>query len=59
MAISIDKDLCENSGTCLAMCPEDVFEESPGGSIEIIKPGACTDCWICVDNCASSAVSLD
>lgn len=58
MAIRIDKDLCENSGTCFAVCPEDVFEEKPSG-IEVLNAGACTDCWICVDNCAASAVTLD
>ena len=58
MALRIDADLCENSGTCFAMYPEDVFEETPRG-IEIANARACTDCWICVDNCASAAISLD
>lgn len=58
MAIRIDYDNCENSGACIKVCPEDVFVEEPG-KIVVAKPRACTDCWICVENCSSGAVELD
>ena len=58
MGISIDKDTCENSGVCLQVCPEDVFAEEDG-HIVVINPRNCTNCWICVENCASGAIEID
>lgn len=56
--VIIDRDLCENTGCCEAVCPEDVFEES-GGQVTVGHPDKCTSCWICVDNCVSGAVEVD
>ncbi len=58
MALSIDYDLCEASGVCAMVCPEEVFEHLTGRTT-IVKPEACTYCWICAENCASGAISLD
>ncbi len=58
MAISIDYDLCESTGVCVAVCPEDVFEQQDGRTA-IVNPLACTSCWICVENCVSGAIQLD
>jgi NAD-dependent dihydropyrimidine dehydrogenase PreA subunit len=57
VAIRIDYDLCENSGACTMVCPEDVIEEV-GGHPTIARPEACTECWICVENCSSGAIDL-
>ena len=57
MSISIDRDLCENTGCCESLCPEDVFEKE-NGKTTVVKPTACTECWICVDNCVANAVEL-
>ena len=58
MGVTIDTDLCENTGVCVQVCPEDVFEAS-GTRTLVSRPQACTYCWICVDNCVSGAVELD
>lgn len=58
MGIRIDGDTCEQSGACIQVCPEDVFEEDLG-RVRVLNPQKCTECWLCVDNCSSGAVELD
>lgn len=58
MIVRIDYDVCESTGVCAQVCPEDVFEHD-GGRTHVVKPEACTNCWICVDNCVSGAVEID
>lgn len=58
MPIQIDADLCERSGACSMVCPENVLEYE-NGKTSIIDARACTSCWICVDNCVSGAIELD
>jgi NAD-dependent dihydropyrimidine dehydrogenase PreA subunit len=58
MAITIDQDLCEGAGTCAVVCPEDVLEFKDGRPI-ILNNMACTNCYICVENCASGAIEVD
>ena len=55
--VKIDYDLCEAAGTCEMVCPEDVLEHKDGFT-RVIDGQACTECWICVDNCASQAISV-
>ncbi len=56
--ISIDHDICEGSGVCAMVCPEDVIDFQANKPV-LVKPQACTSCWICVENCASGAIELD
>ncbi len=58
MKVLIDPDLCENSGCCATVCPESVFE-LVDGRINVINAPACTNCWICVDNCVAGAIAVD
>ena len=58
MGINIDIELCEASGVCEQVCPEDVFEHTDGKT-RIVQATACTECWICVENCVSGALSID
>lgn len=55
--IRIDYDICEDSGVCTEVCPEDVLTLR-GGHTRIDKPEACTECWICVENCVSGAIEI-
>ena len=55
--VKIDTDLCEATGACAEVCPEDVLEHA-NGSTRVVKPDACTECWICVDNCISGAIEI-
>ena len=58
MAIQINYDLCESSGVCAMVCPEDVLEHENGRTV-IVNRLACTDCWICIENCTAGAIELD
>jgi MinD superfamily P-loop ATPase len=55
--VRIDANSCEETGVCAQVCPEDVLEFIDG-HINIVKPEACTECWICVDNCVSGAIDI-
>lgn len=55
--IRIDMDFCEATGVCAEICPEGVLE-SVGGSPRVVKAEACTECWICVENCVSGAIEI-
>jgi NAD-dependent dihydropyrimidine dehydrogenase PreA subunit len=57
MTIRIDEETCEKSGVCAAVCPEDVLE-FVGKPVIVDGPG-CTNCWICVEHCASGAIEID
>ena len=56
--VVIDEDLCENSGVCEQVCPEDVFLNT-NGVTRVIRAQNCTYCWICVENCIAGAITLD
>jgi Fe-S-cluster-containing hydrogenase component 2 len=43
---------------CAQVCPEDVFEHEDGVT-RVVQAQACTECWTCVENCASGAIEID
>ena len=55
--IRIDFDVCDDTGACILVCPEDVIERI-NGITTIARGEACTECWLCVENCPSSAVEM-
>lgn len=57
-SVKIDHDLCESTGCCSMVCPEDVFVFENGRTAVVNAP-ACTACWICVDNCVAGAIEID
>ncbi len=58
MSVTINYQLCEATGVCEQVCPEDVFMHTEGVT-KVIQPSACTQCWICVDNCVAGAIEID
>jgi len=56
-AVRIDYDLCENTGACVSVCPEDVLEAGASQTV-VAKPDLCTECWICVENCPAGAIEV-
>ncbi len=55
--VKIDYEVCDRTGVCAAVCPEDVFVHKDGYT-HIADGMACTECWICVENCASQAIAI-
>ncbi len=58
MAVTIDQDLCEATGCCASVCPEDVLAHE-NGTTSVVDAARCTECWICVDNCIAGAITVD
>lgn len=55
--VKVDYSNCEQTGVCAEVCPEDVFKFTDGHLV-IVKAQDCTECWICVENCVSSAIEI-
>jgi MinD superfamily P-loop ATPase len=56
--IRIDYDLCDETGACAMVCPEDVIAKEHSYPT-VVDPRACTECWICVENCPSGAIEIN
>jgi MinD superfamily P-loop ATPase len=55
--VRINSGICEVNGACSQVCPEDVIDWVDGAPV-VVKPEACTECWICVENCVSGAIDI-
>ena len=55
--IEIDHKKCDKGGTCIRICPRDVFTEGDK-KIEVSDPEACTLCDSCVEKCEMGAVTV-
>ncbi len=54
----INKDKCNNCGTCTEICPIGYFEKK-GGEVIVVKPEQeCLECEACVQNCEKNAIKL-
>jgi adenylylsulfate reductase subunit B len=55
----IDKGKCHYCGTCVDVCPLDVFYGSKHGELPVVSyPEECWMCGSCVLECPSGAVKL-
>jgi len=53
----VDKEKCTGCGTCVSVCPQEVFELRDGKS-HVVRPENCVECNSCVDNCPMEAIKL-
>lgn len=53
----IDHDKCTGCGTCVDVCPVEVFEMKDDKS-EVVQPDECVECETCVENCPENAIQL-
>ena len=53
----VDLDKCTGCGTCVSVCPQNVFEMKNGKS-HVARPEDCVECGSCVENCPVGAIVL-
>ncbi|MBD3191373.1 MAG: 4Fe-4S dicluster domain-containing protein [Candidatus Heimdallarchaeota archaeon] len=58
MPTKIDFDCCIACGTCIEVCPEEVYDEDDEGKPVNARPEDCTDCGICVSECPEECIEL-
>lgn len=58
-AVTIEEARCEGCKRCFCICPTDVFRITEAGKAFVAFPTDCHVCFLCVDDCPSSAISLD
>jgi len=51
----VDKAKCTGCGTCVSVCPVDVFEIVDGKSV-VKKPEECIQCRACEASCPEKAI---
>ena len=56
--VQIDYAVCEGHQVCREVCPDDVFEWR-NGKMVVAAAENCSECWLCVQNCPTAAVSLE
>jgi NAD-dependent dihydropyrimidine dehydrogenase PreA subunit len=54
----VDKDKCTGCGTCVDVCPSEVFTLEDNKS-KVTDPDACVECESCVENCPENAIKLE
>ena len=55
--IKIDLDKCNGCGTCVDVCPVEVFEISEGKSV-VVNLDECLVCMACETQCPNSAIEV-
>ena len=54
----IDKKKCTNCGTCISICPMDVFGKE-NNEVVVKRPGECIGCKACMQACPYDALYID
>lgn len=57
MPPTIDKKKCDNCGTCVDICPVQVFEKVKD-EVKVKNPKECLECGACEVNCTKKAIKL-
>ena len=55
--IKIDLGKCDGNGTCVDVCPVEVFELQ-GGKAVAVKPEECIICRACEVQCPNNAIEI-
>lgn len=53
----IDKSKCNNTGTCIEVCPVNVFEKE-GDQVVVKRPEDCIQCRACEVSCPQKAIEV-
>jgi len=54
--LRLEQEACIGCGTCLAVCPQEVFAMERGKKVRIIEQDACMECGACMMNCPVGAI---
>lgn len=56
--IQIEAERCKKCGTCVQICPADLFKQEEKGTVpKIMDTADCLDCGHCVAICPTQAIS--
>lgn len=58
MAPKIKVEECIGCGTCVAVCPQSVWELKDDKAFQV-QPEACIECDACVENCPVECIYWD
>lgn len=59
VTLQLDADRCTGCGTCLEVCPHEVFERRGNNSVRIRDRDACMECGACALNCPVEAITVE
>jgi len=54
--IEVDHDACNGNGTCVEVCPTEVYELLHNKAVPV-NIEKCIECCACVDNCPQQAIT--
>jgi NAD-dependent dihydropyrimidine dehydrogenase PreA subunit len=54
---TVDKKKCNGDGTCVQVCPVNVFELK-GGKSNPVRAGKCIGCRACENSCPTGAIKV-
>lgn len=58
--LELDLDLCVGCGSCLEVCPHQVFVPAPEGKkVRVRDRDACMECGACRHNCPVGAIKVE
>ena len=55
--VTVDKKKCAGEGTCVNICPVNVFELKDGKSVPV-REKECIGCMACVNSCPEGAIKV-
>ena len=55
--VKIDVEKCDGDGTCVDVCPVEVFELKEGKAVAV-NPDECLVCQACVVQCPTGAIEV-